>query len=259
MTDDPPISDEREIAEFRFGQEMLKHRLITDAQLKTVLEYRESLGGRVQDIVLKFGFVDDDAFSRFMARREQVPSIDLELMQIDRELMSKIPRRIIEEHHAIPFRLAEDLILLVTSEPYDLPIVEDIQFLTNCRVEIGLAPLSLLREKINRFYAAEAAEASEASAEAIDMGDELGRQLQDTESAGSAVVEDTAVADQAWLQTHDVVDPPDLVEVDDALDRISLGERLACQIHDPVVAALARVLLRSGHIDPEEWTKELGR
>ena len=229
--------DERDLTELRFGEELLQHRLLTEAQLKTVLEYRESLGGRVQDVVLKLGFVDEEDLSRFLARREHVPSIDLDRMPIDRKLMAQIPRKIIDEHQALPFRLAEDLVLLVTSEPYDMQVIEDVQFLTNCRVEIGLAPRSLLREKINRYYAHE------------DNAEQLAKSSERPLPASSALEE---VLERSFLGASDLdrglaktVAKPDL------------AARLIAKIEDPTVAALARALLARGVIDADVWDREL--
>lgn len=243
--------DERDVAEVRFGEELLKNRLLTDAQLKTVLEYRDSLGGRVQDVVLKLGFVEEDDLSRFLARREHVPSIDLARMPLDRDLMARIPRKVIVEHQALPFRLADDLILLVTSEPYDLQVVEDVQFITNCRVEIGLAPRSLLQEKINRYYAAEDRE----QLDALDAAEPI-----EAAVPGSAPAAPPAPR-SAEDQLREVFDrmpetPSDSVGGEAAMvDEAQLAEQLVARIEDPAVAALAKALLERGVLTAEEWAR----
>lgn len=244
--------DERDVAEVRFGEELLKSRLLTDAQLKTVLEYRDSLGGRVQDVVLKLGFVEEDDLSRFLARREHMPSIDLERMPLDRDLMARIPRKVIVEHQALPFRLADDLILLVTSEPYDLQVVEDVQFITNCRVEIGLAPRSLLQEKINRYYAAQDREQLEV-VERAEQPEPASAPPERSVSSNPRSAEDPLRA--MFDRMPDAEPASDAQEA--GVEEQDLAERLVASIEDPAVAALAKALLDRGVLSAGEWARHL--
>lgn len=138
--------------EFRLGQEMLKEGLLTEAQMKTALEYQRSLGGKLQDIIGKLGFVDDKRLNSFIARREHMHTIDVRDRTIDADLMRRIPREVIQRHEVIPFRQSANAILLAMSEPMDYQAIEEMQFLTSCTVETALAPRSQILEAIARFY-----------------------------------------------------------------------------------------------------------
>ncbi len=138
--------------EFRFGQELLKEGLLTEAQMKTALEYQRSLGGKLQEIIGKLGFVDDRRLNSFIARREHMHTIDVRDRTIDADLMRRIPREVIQRHEVIPFRQSDHAILLAMSEPMDYEAVEEMQFLTSCTVETALAPRSQILEAIARFY-----------------------------------------------------------------------------------------------------------
>lgn len=190
-------------------RDLLQQGLLSEAQLKTVSEYQASIGGRVTDIIRKLGFVSEDRLNAFIARREHMHPIDLQGKEVDRTLMARIPRRVIESHCVIPFRQSEDVILLAMSEAMDFQAIEEIQFLTNCKIETALASRSQLLERINQFYAA-----------------------------------------------HPDLDPSESSE--EARKR-RLEDKLVERVSDPIVAALARALLRSGQLDARVWDEELGR
>lgn len=140
------------------GRELRAAGLISDLQLQTALEYQHSLGGRLTDIIVKLGFTEEAKLNRIVARCEHVPSVDVGGRPPDADLMAQIPRRIIEEHLVLPYRQSDaragrDTILLAMTEATDFAVIEEIQFLTNCKVESALAPRSQIREQIVRFYA----------------------------------------------------------------------------------------------------------
>jgi hypothetical protein len=144
--------------EAEFARELLASQVLSAAQLRTALEYQSALGGSLRAILLKLGFVSEDRLNEFIAQREQLPTIDVSERPLDTELMKRIPREIIERHQALPFRLTDQSVLLVVSEPMALQASEEIRFVTGCKVELALAPRSQIQARISRHFASRAAE-----------------------------------------------------------------------------------------------------
>lgn len=134
-------------------QRLVQESLLSEAQLQTALEYQESIGGKITEIIIKLGFVSEAELNQLIARCEHMHTVELAGRTIDEELMAKISRKVIEQHEVLPFRQSDNTILLATSEPMDFAAVEEIQFLTNCVIETALARRSQIRELIARFYA----------------------------------------------------------------------------------------------------------
>lgn len=189
----------------RLGEELVEAKLLTPAQLQTVLDYQKSLSGRLTDIVLKLGFVDEESLNAFIADRERMHTVKLDGRIIDVDLMGKIPRWVIERHCVIPFRQTEDTILLAMSEPSDYQAVEEIQFLTNCRIETGLAPRSQMREMINRFYAENPHPAATVPPTPIDLQESLLSRISDPVVAAlaRALFRRGVLSAEVWQQELD--------------------------------------------------------
>jgi type IV pilus assembly protein PilB len=138
--------------ELLLGRELVENELIRPEQLKIALEYQAQILGRLEDILVKLDFIDEKRLSEFVAERENMRTVDLSGRELDEDLMRRIPREVIERHEVLPFRLDGETILLAMSDPTDFRAIDEVQFLTSCRVETALAPRTTLRERIERYY-----------------------------------------------------------------------------------------------------------
>lgn len=138
--------------ELLLGRELVASELLRPEQLRIALEYQAQLHGRLEDILVKLDFIDEKRLSAFVAEREHMPTVDLSRQAIDDQLMARIPREVIESHEVLPFRLDDETVLLAMSDPTDYQVIDEVRFLTSCRVEAALAPRSELRERIERYY-----------------------------------------------------------------------------------------------------------
>ncbi len=138
--------------EQRLGEELLRGRILTESQLRTIEEYRASLGGRFQDIIVKLGFVPEERLNAFLTHREHTQAIDLNACDIDQNAMRQIPRELVETHAVIAVAVENPESLLLAMNVLDLDVVEEVQSVTNRRVSVGMAPRSQILERIARFY-----------------------------------------------------------------------------------------------------------
>ena len=138
--------------ELLLGKELVEQELLTADQLHTALEYQSQLPARLEDILVKLDFVDEGRLSAFVAEREHLPTVDLTARTLDRELLAQIPRTVIETHEVLPFRLNDETVLLVMSDPTDFRAIDEVQFLTSAKIETAVAPRSIVREQIERYY-----------------------------------------------------------------------------------------------------------
>ena len=143
------MTGERQIAE-----RLRDQGLITEAQFRTAIEYQASTGGSLTDILVKLGFVKDEVMHRALAEEQGIEMIDITRESIDHGAMAKIPRAVVERHQVVPIQqdAEKGTILLAMSDASNLEAVQEVQFLTNCRVETVLAPRSALVRAINQYY-----------------------------------------------------------------------------------------------------------
>ncbi|MHC5036672.1 MAG: GspE/PulE/PilB domain-containing protein [Planctomycetota bacterium] len=131
---------------------LVEAKLIDDAQLKKAEDMQKILGGKLGTIIVKLGFITDEALTKFLAKQENLTITDLTQIVIPRALVESIPRDILEKHQAVPVQTKGEILTLAVSDPTDFDAIEEIEFLTNRRVEITLASRAQVAKSLNEFF-----------------------------------------------------------------------------------------------------------
>jgi hypothetical protein len=133
------------------GQALVREGLLSDAQLKHAFELQRTTGGDLRDILPKLGYVREPVLVQYLAREQHMHFVDPETVEVDEELMAKIPRAVIERHQIVPLK-GENGVLVALSDPDDFQALEEVQFLSSRPVESALAARSSIRKAINQHY-----------------------------------------------------------------------------------------------------------
>jgi hypothetical protein len=137
------------------GQRLVRAGLLSDAQLERADAMRRQVGGNLGAIIVKLGFVSDGNLTQFISEQEHLPVVDLTARVIPKSLVMRIPRDVLERHQVIPVTLDNQTLTLAMADPTDYDAIEEIQFLTNCRVNVALASQQSIIRALNEMHVAE--------------------------------------------------------------------------------------------------------
>jgi len=126
----------------RVAEELMEAGLITEEQMGKTLEYAQSLGGSVGQIVMRLGFADEGKVFAFMLKKYRLPTVDLSGMVIPTELVRNVPWELIKKHEVLPFHKDRRTLSLAIADPSDISVIEEIQFQIGMQVELHLAKRS---------------------------------------------------------------------------------------------------------------------
>ncbi len=142
-----PVSTDAEL-----GEVLVRDGLMSQAQLKTALEFQKSLGGDLRAIVVKLGYVKDSVIAGLVAQEESVStSAEITPDMIDLEAGRALPRAVLEKHQVVPLKSDGGALVLAMADPNDLRAIEEIQFLANRAVEPAVAPKAAIRKALNQL------------------------------------------------------------------------------------------------------------
>src|SRR5207249_12159485 len=82
----------------QLAQGLVQAGLLSEAQLRNALEFQQKTGGDLRDILPKLGHIREAVLVQFIAKEQHMHFVDPETVEIDEELMAKIPREVIERH-----------------------------------------------------------------------------------------------------------------------------------------------------------------
>lgn len=141
-----------EVERTKLDELLVEKKVITPEQLKMAQEFQRSVGGKLTAVLVKLGFITDENLAKFIGEQQGLEVIDLDSMWLPDNLVKKIPRDLIEKHHVFPIAFKDDILTLATSEPMDFEATEEIQLVTNYRIEMALATRSSIQRAINRVF-----------------------------------------------------------------------------------------------------------
>ena len=239
----------------KLGEILVRENLISPQHLREALEYQREHGGRLGFNLVKLGLVSDDMITAVLSRQYGIPSVNLELFQIDAAVLRLIPQEVAQKYSVLPLSRVGATLTLAMVDPTNVFAMDDIKFMTGLNVEPVVVAEASIQQAISKYYS---------SSREIDLA---------TVSVDESVLESVSVlngngaitnADLISLDTIDFApaegsDEVEVVEDNEEIDLSTLSRMSA----DAPVVRLVNVLLvdalRRGasdiHVEPYE--KEL--
>jgi general secretion pathway protein E len=141
--------------ELDFGGLLLKSSLITEEQLAAALQIQAEGGHqkRLGEICVQSKMITEAQLLEILARQLQIPFVrSINDRDIPEDLIKKVPTRFAKKFHILPIGYKDDAVLVVTSDPLNTTVVDDIRLLLEKPVKVAAASSAVIMEAINRSY-----------------------------------------------------------------------------------------------------------
>jgi len=137
----------------RLGAFLVERSLVTETELEQGLARQGESGGKIGEVLVEMGFLDDrdlvDALSGFLG----VPVSNLRRENVDADAIALIPEAMARENMVVPLRVSDDGLDVAVAEPSEeLRAVLSTQ--AGKPVRLMLAPISDIRWAIDSNYRA---------------------------------------------------------------------------------------------------------
>lgn len=175
----------------KLGELLVAAGACTAAQVEAALAGRAE-GERIGQVLVRLGHVEEDAVLDALGRQADMPVVDLADIQIDPELIQKVPVKAIFQRHCLPLRRENGTLTVAIADPLDLRAVDELRLLMGCRVEPVLARARDI-EKLLKVHFGVGAETVDRMM--ADAGGEL-QVIRDEDGAGK---DDLEMAEDASL------------------------------------------------------------
>ncbi len=239
----------------KLGEILVRENLISPQNLREALDYQREHGGRLGYNLVKLGLVSDDMITAVLSRQYGIPSVNLELFQIDESVLRLIPQEVAQKYSVLPLSRVGATLTLAMVDPTNVFAMDDIKFMTGLNVEPVVVAEVSIQHAISRYYST--TREIELATVSIDEAVLEGVGVKDSNGGG------ITSADLVSLDSIDFAhDGAEAVEVLDDNEEIDLTT-LSRMSEDAPVVRLVNVLLvdalRRGasdiHVEPYE--KEL--
>jgi len=136
----------------KLGEILVRENLLTPQQLREALEFQRENGGRLGFNLVKMGMVSDDMITAVLSRQYGVPSVNLELFDIDESVIRLIPREVAEKYSVLPLSRVGATLTLAMVDPTNVFAMDDIKFMTGLNIEPVVVSEASVLEAIARYY-----------------------------------------------------------------------------------------------------------
>ncbi|PYS46538.1 MAG: type IV-A pilus assembly ATPase PilB [Acidobacteria bacterium] len=239
----------------KLGEILVRENLLTAQQLREALDYQRSHGGRLGFNLVKMGLVSDDMITAVLSRQYGVPSVNLELFDIEPSVIRLIPQEVAQKYSVLPLSRVGASLTLAMVDPTNVFAMDDIKFMTGLNIEPVVVSEASVQEAIAKYYGSsreiELAAMGESEVEVSGMG-------KNGNGHGSITHADLVSLDNLDFDTE-AAEGLEVIEDNEEIDLSTLSR----MSEDAPVVRLVNVLmvdaLRRGssdiHIEPYE--KEL--
>src|SRR5437667_9776448 len=86
----------------KLGEILVRENLISPQHLRQALDYQREHGGRLGFNLVKLGLVSDDTITAVLSRQYGIPSVNLELFDIDDSVLRLIPQEVAQKYSVLP-------------------------------------------------------------------------------------------------------------------------------------------------------------
>jgi type II secretory ATPase GspE/PulE/Tfp pilus assembly ATPase PilB-like protein len=180
----------------RLGEILIEEGLARTVDIERALaEQKRRAGKRLGDILVELNMVTENALARTLAKKFQLPFIDLDECAINPEAAQEVSAELLQTYCVLPLDIDAHLLTVAISDPLATDVRDKLRFTARRRIQEVVATPSQLREYVDRLLDAQAKSGAATTVDKIL--DDLGMEEQSGEDgqgpAAPAEAEDSAV------------------------------------------------------------------
>jgi type IV pilus assembly protein PilB len=136
----------------KLGEILVRENLISPQHLREALDYQREHGGRLGFNLVKLGLISDDMITAVLSRQYGIPSVNLDLFNIDPTVISLIPQEVAQKHSVLPLSRVGATLTLAMVDPTNVFAIDDVKFMTGLNVEPVVVAEGSVQQAIAKYY-----------------------------------------------------------------------------------------------------------
>jgi type IV pilus assembly protein PilB len=238
----------------KLGEILVRENLISPQHLREALDYQREHGGRLGFNLVKLGLVSDDMITAVLSRQYGIPSVNLELFQIDEQVLHLIPQEVAQKYSVLPLSRVGASLTLAMVDPTNVFAMDDIKFMTGLNVEPVVVAEASIQQAISKYYgSSKEIELSSIAVEEVVFDGAVAKNSNGNITHADLVSLDTIDFDTDRTEDVEVVEDNEEIDLS-TLSRISEDAPVVRLVNVLLVDALRR---GASDIHVEPYEKEL--
>jgi type IV pilus assembly protein PilB len=234
------IRDQSGAGKTKIGELLSKEGYITSLQLEEALNYQKKHGGRLGNVILRFGYIEEDTIVNVLSRKYNYPVISISKITPDPAALELVPYETAKKYMAFPFRLEGEELSIVMAEPTDTGDVESFQKEVKKSIEANVTTERDIVEAYRKYYNIKDEEYNAYLKQEIADG---------VEEVSVSEVDDFGSLVSAALEDIELATPSD---TDDFMDQYSASDGPIIKLVNGILITAINDGISDIHIEPFE-------
>jgi type IV pilus assembly protein PilB len=131
---------------------MLAAGAITAEQLREAMALHRSSGVHIGEALQKLGFVDEVTLTRFLAKQQGMPFVDLDKGKIPDSVLARVSAEIAQQQEVLPVMEKDRKLYVAVDDPLKRIVADQLHFILGVEVACALAAPGALQRALRRYY-----------------------------------------------------------------------------------------------------------
>lgn len=145
----------------RLGEILVSENKLSPDDLDMALREHRKTGERIGEILVKMSLVSIDDVLKAVAAQMGLPFIKVSKIDIPKEVINKIPAKLVNLYEVIPVECSNSLIKVATSDPMDIHTMDNLRMFMKMEVEPVVSSPKEIQDAIKKYYGIGAATVEE--------------------------------------------------------------------------------------------------
>ena len=143
----------RRVVSKQLGEILAERGIIAADQLKEALDVQKEEGGLLGEILVRLGFAKEEEITQALTTQFGFPYLPLDSYEIEPEIIKLIPENVARQYWLMPIDRIGNTLTVAMADPLNTHALEDIEFITKCKVQPFVTTISNIKEAIDNYYA----------------------------------------------------------------------------------------------------------
>ncbi len=126
--------------------------LFAQEQIEELLLTVQNGDMNVTEIVVRDEYAPEEEFLETLASVLNIPFMRLNTQEIDEEVLARLPTKAVFQYNVIPVSLENDVLLVATSDPLSIGLIDTLRLAAGTRVQFALSPSPDIAKASKKFY-----------------------------------------------------------------------------------------------------------
>ena len=148
------IAPPKRLVSKQLGELLLERRIINQRQLQKAIMIQKEKGGLLGRILVLLGYATEEQIAQTLTTQFGFPYLPLTNYDVDVGVVKLIPENVAIQYNMIAIDKIGNSLTIAMSDPLNIHAIEDVELITNCKVQIFVSTQTDIKESIKRYYGA---------------------------------------------------------------------------------------------------------